>query len=395
MSIEALTFPRSELERFWQEWLGVEGREVLMPKFGRAFLQDSRGFINYIDLSASEGAPCYVSVNPFKERDKLLGVERIFFDVDLPAQLDKAWEQTKAFAEALRRFYGIEPLVCFSGAKGYHVYAFLWSTIRSDSAEWLRRIYARLQRVILEGLKVEGLDVHVVGDPKRLARVPYSTHEKTGQLCVPITLDKEPMPPKDLKLDYYREHGIREALLKSVIEDLKREELKPRVLRVWSNAYRSKGIRPCIEAALHSDISHLMRVAVVAEYSKIGLGEGEIIEKFREARADIDFNEKTTAYQVHDIATGGYKPFTCARIRELGYCLDPCPRKGVKAIVKCEKRVLVCVLRGAVDDEERFAPLMISGRLVRAKPNDVLSLPLELAKVFERMGAVKRVEVPP
>jgi len=121
-----------------------------------------------------------MSVHPFKKRDYVFGLEKLFFDFDCKKDLDKAWNEARDFAIKIERFYGAKPLLVFSGCKGFHVYVWLWNTIevRKSHEMQAKQIYKDLQEKMLKSLKYETLDPQVLGDIKRLARVPYSTHEK-------------------------------------------------------------------------------------------------------------------------------------------------------------------------------------------------------------------------
>lgn len=81
----------------------------------------------------------------------------------------------------------------------------------------------------------------------------------------------------------------------------------------------TKGIRPClIRASKLNALPHEMRLAITFEYLAKKATIDEICNLFRE---QTDFDENKTRYQIEHAVEKGYKPFTCIKIRELGFCL--------------------------------------------------------------------------
>ena len=81
--------------------------------------------------------------------------------------------------------------------------------------------------------------------------------------------------------------------------------------------------RPCIIEALKLQLTgpngHLMRLAVAAEYKRLGYTNQEIIDLFRN-QADFDFS--TCSGQIGSI--DAEKTAKCESIKEYGYCLPTC-----------------------------------------------------------------------
>jgi len=311
---------------FLQQWFGfIGGRELGTPE--RRFIDSYEDLIVAIKECRQRLLPCYLSVQPFKARDQPCGIEKLFLEFDSIEDPQRAWRDTVSFAEALKRFYNVEPLIVFSGRKGYHVYAFLTKSVRFEpnQLELAKRCYRELQMRILKGLNLPTLDRSCVGDVKRLARCPLSTHEKSGSLCAPVTLERKPYIPEDL--DAYR--TLDPSLLTPIIKELRsREELQGALSKTKSNLEVKNGrIRPCILAALEKPLEggagHLMRLAIAREYLAAGYSIDEIVPLFQN---QPDFNPNKTRYYVEHAAKHPTKPFTCQKIRELGYCLPNCGR---------------------------------------------------------------------
>jgi len=323
-------------EDFWLTWFGVHaGREVGNPH--RTFLEHGDQFIPYIQECVAKGSPCYLSVQPYRGPDQVYALEKAFFDFDsktTPPDLEKAWNEAIHFVDALQKYYGVRSLPVFSGRRGYHIYAWLWRTVevRPNQEVWAKTIYKTLQDKLLKGLHYETLDPEVLGDIKRLARVPYTIHEKSGQVCIPLTEKREKLWLLGNSLEEYRRKGIGPDLFQAVVKEVKTEERIRAKLQAFRKGegkrFVGKGVRPCIEAALQNpDLSHKMKVAIVAEHHRAGLSPSEIERLFT---TRPDYEAKRTEYQVNHIVKGGYRPFRCSTIHALGFCLPSCSRRRSK-----------------------------------------------------------------
>lgn len=133
-------------------------------------------------------------------------------------------------------------------------------------------------------------------------------------------------------LEEYRRKGIGPDLFQAVVREVETEERIRQKLQAFrkheGKRFAGKGVRPCISAALQNpDLTHKMKVAVVAEYHRAGLSQGEIEALFA---TRPDYEARRTKYQVNHIMTHGYSPFRCSTIQALGFCLPSCPRKTEK-----------------------------------------------------------------
>jgi len=311
-------------EKFLKEWFGIyAGRELGCPE---RFYADKPGdLLIFVEKCKAEKIPCYMSVQPYSGRDWVYGLEKIFFDFDSKEGTSKAWKEAVTFAENLIKYYGVLPFITFSGGKGYHVYVFLKNTVAfpTHRAELVKRIYERLQHKLLKGLKFETLDQSVIGGIKRLARIPYSIHEKTGKPCHPISLSHQFINPKNLEV--YRVYGLDTSMIQDICRELKLEEAFQEVLtceKKDSNIYKTGKVRPCIQEALKRHLEdkegHLMRLAIAVEFLNKGYSVNRVVDLFR---AQGDFDPSRTRYYVEDAKRKGYKPFRCSTIKKLGFCL--------------------------------------------------------------------------
>lgn len=268
-------------------------------------------------LINSDVSPVYVSVNPYDEDGEITCVDRLFFDFDNPTRVRDAWLDAVKLNESLARHYEAGALTVFSGCKGYHCYIYLQIPYKGSEAQ-CKAVYAELQDMILKGETYRTLDRGVIGDVKRLCRVPYSKHQKTGELCVPVDLD---LKPYKLQQGFSRdlaEYG----LSPKIVQRAHRNAFKPKP-KIKQRNYTSNGkLRPCIEAVLSNgsvhDGPHLMRVAAIAEMLAEGYNEDQIIDRF----SHLDgFDERKTTYYVRHAIRRGYRPFKCSTIQRYDACL--------------------------------------------------------------------------
>lgn len=145
----------------------MTGREIdLYVKEGkpfRALVNSLNDLKNLIVEHQESRHPVYLSVQPYEAEDKPSHIERVFFEFDDERDPGRAVKEAFKFAAVLKRFYRAEPLLVVSGRRGAYLYVF-------------KETYHRLQQKLLKGLNPQTLDLHVVGDIKRLTRVPYTVH---------------------------------------------------------------------------------------------------------------------------------------------------------------------------------------------------------------------------
>jgi hypothetical protein len=307
------------VNRFLEEWFGfIEGRELGKPE--RVFTTDPKDMFNLIDESVRLRRPAYMSVQPYRAKDQPYAIEKLFFDFDSDGDLDRAWSDVSKFSDHLIRFYGVRPLIVFSGCKGYHLYVFLRRPLafEPEEAEAAKQIYLELQRVLLRGLTLETLDRQVLGDLKRLSRIPFSLNEKSGCLCQPIDLNRRFYMPSGLL--GFQAFGLSEDRIKKVWESVEEEMLlkRLRLLRSKPTNVRRRSIRPQVQHLIELakrgvELDHIHRLIILFELLSIGCSDQEIHEVFASQK---DYSPKETQYYIDHARKMGYKPFTSKRILE-------------------------------------------------------------------------------
>lgn len=316
---------KSVIQEFWREWFSAYlGREVFQDN-NRLFIDHSTVFLKYIQYCTQKQSPCWMTVQPFRKRNDVAAITKLYFDFDCEHDLRKAWVEAVAFALNVKQYYNVESLLCFSGNKGYNVYIWLINPVEfsSEQQDIAKQFYKTAQTKILKGATYETLDQNVLGDIKRFSRVPYSIHNKSSNLCVPVSLDHTPLLV--LQLDGYRRDGLNNAFTKLCLKQAVRKRGFKR-LRFFDENIRN--IRPCIQKALNKPLEaqggHKMRIAIATEFLSKGYSISEVTDLFR-GQPDFENGEKCR-YYVEDIAKRGYKPFKCKTIRQLGFCLgEACP----------------------------------------------------------------------
>jgi hypothetical protein len=341
----------SEHEQFWLEWFKSEGlgREVF-EGYGhdengkllgsRVFLTEYPVFLSYIQRMHRGVFPCWMSVLIFAGRDDPSILIKLYFDFD-SKNLELAWIEARDFALKLKRFYNADSLICFSGNKGYNVYVWLQKPLSftKESKFAIKQVYAKIQEILLKGEKYETLDPNPLGDVKRVSRVPYSIHEKSGSQCEPVNIDREPLKLQSLK--GYVENGLSEQFVEFCLkkleeEETQNEERKKRCVNrenLTVNSVNTGDVRPCIQASLSLDLVEKqgtkMRLAIAREFLAAKWEIADIVPLFKNQE---NFSEKTTEAYIKRAKEDAdstdpkrqdkAKPFKCKTIISLGFCLQ-------------------------------------------------------------------------
>ena len=81
--------------QFYREWFGIHGgREVfLKDRRTRIFIEKAEDLASYVEECRKRGLPAYCSVQPYRERDQPLGLEKLYFDFDCKEDLKEAWKE--------------------------------------------------------------------------------------------------------------------------------------------------------------------------------------------------------------------------------------------------------------------------------------------------------------
>jgi hypothetical protein len=332
-------------EKFLLDWFGNFGRILGNPpelSRKRYFSNNPNDVFECVEYGEENEVPAFISAQPFSKYNTVMGIEKLFYDFDFGKKSDnlnsrqieirklKCAKEVQQFTRYLKKM-GIEPLIIFSGNKGYHVYVFFDSvyTFDPDQYAFYKIVYKRIMlRFRYKDFKY--MDTSVIGDLRRMARIPFSIHQKTKSQV--IVVDQNLKPDKLRSLDFYRTYGLKQNIIdaeisnaiKEIEENKKRnKEIRERLEKEESEGGGFSGkIRPCFTERLKlGEMCHVQRLALLMEAFYSGLRtEDEIVDLFRQLH---DFREETTRYQVHWYLSHNLdiRPYKCTTIEEKGWCL--------------------------------------------------------------------------
>jgi hypothetical protein len=265
--------------------------------------------------------PSYVSVNPYYARNQPYGLEKLYFDFDCQEDPDRAWREAQDFAHVLIERYRVKPLLVFSGMKGYHVYVWLWNVVTITPSEaWLiKNICQQLQLELLQELHYVTLDRTPLGDIKRLARIPYTLHQDSGQRCQPVFLSSEPRSPSSIDLDEHREFGITKMFFNKVVKAVQQTHHQlPHHRKKFDQRSLPRiraPIKQLVDRALRGErLGHMQRLAVACELIALRWEDDDICEIFR---LQEDFSAPTTKYMIRHARKMNYRPFSTERLNRI------------------------------------------------------------------------------
>ena len=331
-----------DLSDFCLEWAGSNRRLAIYKELVHGPYQESE-VMRYpeqrLRMLIEQNTPgLYVSVNPYNpETMEISSIERLYFDFDCKEKVRYALDDCIEFCKKLVGHYNISPLIFFSGSKGYAVYVFLQEPILGSESE-LKELYQKLQDILVGSDKYRWLDPAPLGDLKRVSRVPFSLHQKTSSLCVPVDISE--YPPTPYKLDpgfiqYHKDYGLNNKLVEFAKRKIEQERTKPKRYRQTLDSVQ-KNVRPCLANIMESTAfpkpkkgydGHNLMISAVIEYICAGYSKDEILGLLSKKQG---YNEVQSQKFVNYISSK-YHPRRCETIAAYGGCVsNDCPnaKKG-------------------------------------------------------------------
>jgi len=271
----------------------------------------------YVYSCRKEGKDCYVSV--FTDYQIWEGIyDTVLLDIDGDVK-DPYLDMREVYWMLVRN--GLDGRVYYTG-RGYHIYVDFLPVRMSKYSDRVRK-WAREMGIW------DYVDKKVLGDIRRMARVPLTRNTKTGRWMVEI----DPEMGED-EIIANSEAGV------EVIRNVELTDLGERLLDIdLSEGWREghKGLMkvkegrypPCIERALEKlkttgELDHEERLHLATYLLRI-MTIDEVVEIFSHAR---DFSERYTRYQLEWFLRNDYKPYSCRRAMELGICPGRCKYYG-------------------------------------------------------------------
>ncbi|WP_202320421.1 bifunctional DNA primase/polymerase [Archaeoglobus neptunius] len=314
-----------------------------MSESGRRFsrnmyVSDLGDLYNYIEFF--DFVNCFASVYSFDAplpemgvmwpRDRVV-IDALFMDFDSKESPKLAFKDVLKVLDFLES-RSVEPLVYFSGSKGFHVYVIFEPVKLQRPKDVLKRVAVTL----VELLELKTADLNVA-EIARLSRLPFTLNSKSKLYCTPIS-------PKRLKnmtyddvirfvksgkydLPHYEESGyFREAFeyVSVMLEELEREagqrkkqrkvkpakgrwkkriehyvsvlkehgvlSADPRIVKIHS---KSEYVASMPEESKRGAIEHIARVHLVFMLLEEGYSDEEIHEIFSYAK---DYKREKTQY---------------------------------------------------------------------------------------------------
>jgi hypothetical protein len=276
-------------------------------------------FLNYIQLNNGiKGV--YTSLY-----DLNLHIDKIFFDID-NQDLQKAKEDTILLIKRLNE-YKLPYIVLFSGKKGFHVYIPTKSW-QAPNLETARYVLKRIQYTLSNGIK--SVDRHVIGDVRRLVRIPNTLNK--NNYCVPLP-DTFIYWSISKIIDYAKSphdinYEIKPVDVRQLVDfdfDYIQYNIDIDLPKQWNLPSSFKLviplIRPCLAQKLIEDRDppHMVRLALVCELMWLGFSQEQIYHIIRELNWS-DFNPKITRYHIKHIFEHKYLPPSCEKLKQYTNC---------------------------------------------------------------------------
>lgn len=270
--------------------------------------------------------------NIFSQRQKTIRLyDTILFDIDYHngggfQEIEKAYEYYVKVHDMLRDAGIVSTRVYFTG-RGFHVYVDFPPTrlefYPKVIDEWV------LSTIGEEILKF--VDVRVLGDRNRMARLPFSVNSSTGMMMLRIDdlWDLDTIIDKNLELYVPR--------VKDFDNDWLGEELKDideKIGEKFKNVRRDNVVRledlkldklddlpPCIREGIErlaatGELESTWRMHIATFLMRVW-GVERTVDVFRLAD---DFNEAKTRYFINYFMEHDYYPLSCKKARALGIC---------------------------------------------------------------------------
>jgi hypothetical protein len=310
------------VENFLTEWLALGEHQFGQFRNQKYFnLEEYKFFIN---KCKKEKVPAFISVQP------VLKITRLFFEFDSDVEIDEyrydhpglidVWIETLKMRRRLMDL-GAEPIIFYSGRRGYHIYAST-GRIMEFSEEYelqARDFYSDLVYYVLDD-KFPTVDTHPL-HINAMCRLGFSYHQKTDLQVIPLTPEKEPYFPD---IQSYRENGIDQSLLAELLGSSltrERKQVEPSDFEDWD-------IRECIMNAAILNPTHEGRLALALDAIYANKTDEEIHEIFQ---IFSDYNYRLTQKQINHtrkaIKRRGIKPTQCETLKKWGICDLSCKQK--------------------------------------------------------------------
>jgi len=294
------------------------------------FLDWFSAFLEARKLNGRENL--YLSIGFYRDPGFNPEYHYLYFDFDSENIIEFAREEAQQFIQYLRDRFSCDPVIVFSGCKGYNVIVPLDRPVDFN-------IYRVLCLTLTSPFTFHTLDSKVL-DPRRVHRIPYTYNVKPGRkgLAQILKSDFTPMRPEDFSWENYGPLKLNSVKIYRIEVDLPkvkviyhagsrpRKPLPNKIEDLASSDLVPPCIRNVVEAMVKSgELDHYQRMGLVLYLKWIGFQIDDVIEFFR--KYANDFNERIARYQVEYLyGLRGKKEdwlmFSCRKMKQLGICLE-------------------------------------------------------------------------
>jgi len=175
---------KDKVEEAWLRILGSSNvkfsRDVAYP--WRVEVHNPNQYIESIQKRVKTNS-VYASIYSYPEiKSRKYG--RLFIDIDAEGNLEEGYKTMTSLVKWLRENYDCEPLVLYTGGRGWAIHVYF--PLTRVSGESMRRFVLSFPNIN------QHVDTHVVGDVRRIARLPYTLNfnnlnrGEPVRLCVPV-----------------------------------------------------------------------------------------------------------------------------------------------------------------------------------------------------------------
>ena len=315
---------------YLKEWLAEWMRVHEVPKpFPREF--SLKRMIVYDDSMVKEnGVDEYMSVFSLWQNN-MDWYDVVFIDVDG----EDAYWKYREITRILLKSYDIEPSAIYFSGRGFHIYLWFDGRVFNDYGESVRK-FAKMVGID------EFVDLRVLGDRRRMARIPHTYNSRSGMWVMKInpTWVWAEIKGRSRMHDEWNEKWKKQNEIGEILKEFD-ENNKVRKSVEWDfegveknlsvvDEYFAKGDRfpPCIEAwkkemEENGELDHIQRFNLGLFLLHVW-GYEKTLNYFREHAND--FKERYTSYQLKYMIRRKLKLYRCERLKEMGLCeWEKCP----------------------------------------------------------------------
>lgn len=239
--------------------------------------------------------PCFISIcqyDPYPLNDKVV------FDLD--------GQYAERDVKLLTNYFEDNDLgsfmVVFTGG-GYHFY------FKVLEFHYNKEDISRFQLDVEKRLDLKSFDHHVLGDIKRMIRIPGTINEKYG---IETEILYEYDSDNFINLYLWKDNNNKHKFYKNIKHNMNMMSTRISELHRY----------PCIEYYIQmKEPPHIIRVWYVSKLISQGYNEDEIVERLKSFKW-IDWNEDITRYQINHNMKNGYTIPKCQTIKNYGYCME-------------------------------------------------------------------------